>query len=197
MAKVKIGRPRSAKSQEAIIRATNELLNEKDGAGLTIEAIAKRAGVGKPTIYRWWPSLADVVLEVLLHQADKQIGVPPFQSLKETLGQFLRQSMKTIADGAGVHLRFLMAHAQQNEAFRERFRENFTAKRRAVLKSLLLQAVERGEIGSGQNLDLLVDLVFGAMWFRLLTGHDSMDESFADELTEVIITLGSPADPSP
>ena len=105
--------------------------------------------------------------------------------------------MKVIADGAGVHLRFLMAFAQQNEAFRERFREDFTARRRAVLRSLFLQAVERGQIGSEQNLELLVDIVFGAMWFRLLIGHDAMDESFADELTEVIITLGSPASPLP
>jgi AcrR family transcriptional regulator len=197
MVKTKTGRPRSAKSQSAIITATNELLNENDGAGLTIEAIARRAGVGKPTIYRWWPSLADLVLEGLLHQADSQIDVPPFQSLRETLGQFLRQSMQAIVDGAGVHLRFLMAHAQQNEGFRERFRENFTAKRRAVLRTLFLQAVEHGQIGAEQNLELLVDIVFGAMWFRLLTGHAALDESFADELTEVIIRLGSPASPLP
>ena len=56
-----------------------------------------------------------------------------------------------------------------------------------------LQAVERGQIGAEQNLDVLMDIVFGAMWFRLLTGHDAMDESFADELTQVIITLGSAA----
>jgi len=192
MTKSNIGRPRSTRSQEAIITATDLLLQEKGGTGLTIEAIAKRAGVGKPTIYRWWPSLADLVLEVLLHQADAQIGVPQFRSLRETLGQFLRQSMKVIADGAGVHLRFLMAYAQQNDAFRERFRENFTAKRRAVLRSLFLEAARRGQIGSERDLDLLVDIVFGAMWFRLLIGHGAMDESFADELTEVIITLGSP-----
>ena len=197
MTKRNIGRPRSARSQKAIIDATNALLKEKGGTGLTIEAIAKRAGVGKPTIYRWWPSLADLVLEVLLGQADAEIAVPPFRSLRETLGRFLRQSMKVIADGAGVHLRFLMAHAQQNDAFRERFRENFTARRRAVLKSIFLEAARRGEIGSERDLDLLVDMVFGAMWFRLLVGHHAMDESFADELTEVIITLGTPASPSP
>lgn len=192
MTKMKIGRPRSAKSQSAIIGATNELLHEGGGAGLTIEAIAKRAGVGKPTIYRWWPSLPDLVLEVLLHQADAQIAVPPFTSLQETLGQFLRQSMKVINEGAGVHLRFLMANAQQNEAFRERFRENFTARRRAVLNAILTQAMERGQIGPEQNLDLLVDIVFGAMWFRLLTGHAAMDETFADELTDLIVALGNP-----
>lgn len=186
MAKAKIGRPRSEKSQEAILNATHELLNDRGGAGLTIEAIARRAGVGKPTIYRWWPTLADIVLEALLRQADTDIPVPSFDSLGENLGQFLRQSMKAITDGGGVHLRFLMAHAQQDEEFRERFRENFVAKRRAVLNSIFHKAVERGQIGPEQNLELLLDVVFGAMWYRLLTGHASMDNAFADELTEMV-----------
>lgn len=189
MVKAKIGRPRSEKSQEAIVNATHDLLNEKGGAGLTVEAIAKRAAVGKPTIYRWWPTLADIVLEVVLRQADSNIAVPSSEPLRETLCHFLRQSMKAIVDGGGVHLRFLMAQAQQDEDFRERFRENFVSKRRAILNSILLQAVERGQIDSGQNLELLVDIVFGAMWYRLLVGHASLDESFADELTEVIVGL--------
>lgn len=189
MAKAKIGRPRSEKSQIAILNAAQELLDETAGVGLSIEAIARRAQVGKPTIYRWWPSLADIVLEVLLRQAGTKITVPFLGSLRETLRQFLRQSMKAIAEGAGTHLRFLMAHAQRDEGFRGRFRDNFVAKRRAALDSIFLQAVERGQIGSGHNLEMLVDIVFGAMWYRLLTGHASMDESFADDLTEVAVSL--------
>lgn len=189
MTKAKIGRPRSEKSQEAVIKATHELLHELGGAGLTIEAIARRANVGKPTIYRWWPTLADIVLEAILLQADTKITVLPFESLQETLNQFLKQSMKSITDGDGAHLRFLMAHAQKNEDFRGRFRDNFTAQRRTVLNSIFLQAKEHGQISPAQNLEMLIDIVFGTMWYRLLIGHAPMDESFADELTEVIIRL--------
>ena len=156
---------------------------------MTIEAIAERAGVGKPTIYRWWPSLADVVLEALLDQADDEIKAPPFSSLRETLREFLRRSIQVIADGAGVHLRFLMAHAQVDEAFRTRYRENFTAERRMVLRTIFQQAVDQGQIGTEQNLDLLVDIVFGAMWYRLLLDHLPMEESFADELAEHVTRL--------
>jgi len=189
MAKAKTGRPRSEKAQEAILRAARELLDEKGGAGLTIEAIAKKAQAGKPTIYRWWPSLADIVLDVLLRQADTDIPVPPFTSLRETLGRFLRRSMQSIIDGSGVHLRFLMARAQTDEAFRERFRENFILKRRAALESIFLQAEGRGEIATGRNTGILIDLVFGAMWYRLLTGCAPMDLAFADELTEAVMEL--------
>jgi len=189
MTKTRLGRPRSEKSRGAIIRATHGLLSEGGGAALNIEAIARRAKVGKPTIYRWWPTLADLVLEVLLHQADEEITVPARTTLRQSLRHFLRLSMKAIVEGAGAHLRFLMAQAQQDEAFRKRFRENFTAKRRSALRSIFAQAVERGQMGSKHNLELLVDLLFGAMWYRLLIGHARMDDSFADELTEVTMRM--------
>lgn len=183
MTQTQKGRPRSRKSHDAILAATHALLMEKDGV-LTIEAIARRAGVGKPTIYRWWPSLADIVLEALLEQADAEIAVPDGESLREILGQFLRQSMKALNEGSGVHLQYLMAQAQQDEAFRERFRENFVARRREVLRSILQQAAESEQV-SLCNPDLVVDLIFGAMWYRLLVGHAPLDENFADELTGI------------
>ncbi|MFW5501181.1 MULTISPECIES: TetR/AcrR family transcriptional regulator [unclassified Maridesulfovibrio] len=190
MTKSKAGRPRSEKAQQAVLNATYELLNENGGKKLTIEAIAKKAGVGKPTIYRWWPSLADIVLEAVLSQANVKIYVPPYESLNITLRQFLRNSMKSINEGDGSNLRYLMSLAQQDESFRDRFRENFVAKRQEILKSILRQAVDANEICSTQDLDILVDLIFGSMWYRLLIGHGTMDETFADELTEIIIRLG-------
>jgi AcrR family transcriptional regulator len=187
--KAKVGRPRSEKSCEAVIRATHDLLRETGGVGLSIEAIARRAEVGKPTIYRWWPSLADVVLEVLLRQADAGITVPAGKSLRETLRRFLRLSMKALAEGAGTHLRFLMAQAQTDEEFRRRFRENFTARRREALASVFQQSAERGRLGAEHDLEMLVDMIFGAMWYRLLTGHAPLDKRFADELTEASLAL--------
>lgn len=182
--KTRVGRPRSEKSREAVLAATHALLGE--GGKLTIEAIAKRAGVGKPTIYRWWPSLADIVLEALLSQADAEIRVSRSGTVQDILRDFLRQSMQAITAGAGTHLRFLMAQAQQDEAFRVRFRENFTAERRKVLRSIFQDAVERGQLDERQNLDILVDMVFGAMWYRLMLGHMPMDAFFADELTDAV-----------
>lgn len=187
--KAKVGRPRSEKSRDAILRAAHGLLNESDGGALSIEGLARRAGVGKPTIYRWWPSLADVVLEALLQQADANIVVPPYTTLGQTLRVFLRNSMQGVAQGGGPHLRYLMAQAQQEAGFRERFRENFVSKRRDILASFFRQATEQGEIPVAFNSELAVDMLFGAMWYRLLVGHAPLDDDFADELTEMILGL--------
>ncbi|ACS78946.1 TetR/AcrR family transcriptional regulator [Maridesulfovibrio salexigens] len=191
MTKTKAGRPRSEKAKQAVLNSTYELLTESGGKKLTIEAIAQKAGVGKPTIYRWWPSLADIVLEAVLNQADVKIPVPPYESLNTTLRQFLRSSMKSINEGDGSNLRYLMSLAQQDESFRDRFRENFVAKRQEILKSILRQAVDANDISSTQDLDMLVDLIFGSMWYRLLIGHGTMDEVFADKLTDIVIKLGN------
>lgn len=187
MVNAKVGRPRSAKSQEAILDAVDFLLAEKGGTGLTIEAIAKQAKVGKPTIYRWWPTLADIVLEAGLRRAKASIPVRFGDSLRDTLAQFLRHSMKAITSGGDVYLRYLMAHAQHDDDFRERFRESFVAKRREVLCAILQSSVEQGQISDTHDIGLLTDIVFGAMWYRLLVGHAQLDESFADELTAVVM----------
>jgi AcrR family transcriptional regulator len=189
MSKAKIGRPRSESTREAILRAAHELLIENRGDCLTMEALARRAGVGRPTLYRWWPTLADIVLEAVLRLADEEIAVPARAELRETLREFLLRSVRAIHSGGGAHLRFLMARAQADEGFRERFRERFVAKRRAVLNWIFTQAAEQGRIGPVHDPDMLTDVVFGVMWYRLLVGHAPLDEPFADELADVAMAL--------
>lgn len=189
MTQTKIGRPRSEASQEAILNATNELLNEKGAAGLTVEAIARQAKVGKTTIYRWWPTLADIVLELLLNHAAATIKAPELEGLEDNLRHFLRQSMKAINDWGGVHLRFLMAHAQKDEEFRSRFRENFIKQRRKALGEVIASSTRKPV--SEKKLNFLLDIIFGAMWYRLLIGHALMDDDFADELARTGAVLAA------
>lgn len=188
MSESKIGRPRSEKSREAILNAIDALLEEKEGRDLTIEAVAKRAKVGKPTLYRWWPTLADIVLEAGLRRAEMNIVISSEEGPQEKLRMFLRQSVKAITDGGGVYLRFLMAQAQENEEFRKRFRDSFVASRREVLCGVIREAVDYDKTSSTRNLDLFVDIVFGAMWYRLLVGHASLDQSFTDALVDIVLS---------
>lgn len=188
MSESKIGRPRSEKSREAILNAIDALLEEKEGRDLTIEAVAKRAKVGKPTLYRWWPTLADIVLEAGLRRAEMNTVISSEEGPQEKLRMFLRQSVKAITDGGGVYLRFLMAQAQENEEFRKRFRDSFVASRREVLCGVIREAVDYDKTSSTRNLDLFVDIVFGAMWYRLLVGHASLDQSFTDALVDIVLS---------
>src|ERR1700722_14755802 len=88
------GRPRSEQSRQAILVATLELVTEVGYAGLTIEGIAARAGVGKQTIYRWWGTKADVLLEAGAVKADVQIPTDDRGSYAADLHAFLEASYR-------------------------------------------------------------------------------------------------------
>lgn len=185
----KIGRPRSEQARQAILEAAGTLLEQRGGDALSIEAVARQAGVGKPTIYRWWPSLADIVLEVLLCRAERDIPAPKDGTYADMLRVFVRDSIHALNAGAAPHLRFLMAQAQLDPEFQQRFRDHFVERRRAALCDIFRQAVRRGELPASTKPDMLADLVFGPMWYRLLTGHAPLDEEFAHELTRSVLAL--------
>src|ERR671934_2916213 len=98
------GRKRSEESRQAILAAAAELTSEVGFAGLTIEGIAARSGTGKQTIYRWWPSKADVLLEALAEKADLHIPIPDEGSYAADLHGFLTATFKLGRDRRGMDI---------------------------------------------------------------------------------------------
>src|ERR1700712_4585780 len=141
------GRPRSEEARQAILVPALEIGAESGYATLTIEGIAARAGVGKQTIYRWWPTKADVLLEAAAARADLRVPVTDRGSYAADLRAFLTASYKMANDRALADLlRSLMAEAQLDEAFGERFRAAFLQRRRDALAVILDRARERGDL---------------------------------------------------
>ncbi|MDA0563383.1 TetR/AcrR family transcriptional regulator [Streptomonospora sp. S1-112] len=187
------GRPRSAAARAAILRAALAELGERGYAALTVEGIAARAGAGKQTIYRWWPSKADVVLDALLETAAERIAVPDEGSLRADLDAFLAATFSQ----SGQHgvLTGLMAQSVLDPAFAQAFRERFLASRRAALRGLLERARARGEVDAGADLDLLVDVVYGTLWYRMLVGHAPLDAEAGRRLAALVTDAARPGRP--
>ncbi|WP_394831850.1 TetR/AcrR family transcriptional regulator [Pendulispora rubella] len=169
MDRPRVGRKRSEESKMAILAASLELLRERGYGKVTVDAIAERAGVGKQTMYRWWPSKADVVLEALTETARTSILDRDSGDLESDLRAFLTATFRALngPQALGVVMRGLMAEAQLDPEFAVRFGE-YIAWRRAVLSSIVQRAVERGDVAKGTSIEALVDMLFGAMWYRLL-----------------------------
>ena len=190
------GRKRSEESRLAILAAAFDLVGEVGYARLTIEGIAARAGCGKQTIYRWWPAKADVLLDALATKADLHIPIPDEGGYAADLRAFLKASFSLgreprIADT----LRALMAEAQINADFGERFRTSFLQHRRDALGIILGRAEARGELPPGPPSDTITEIVFGTLWYRLLATHTPPDDRLADDL---VTTLTRPrSDPAP
>jgi AcrR family transcriptional regulator len=179
------GRPRSEAARQAILTAAIGELSERGYAALTVEGIAGRAGVGKQTIYRWWPSKADVVLDALLDLTATKISVPDEGSLPEDLIGFLTETFRQ--RGQRPVLVGLMAQALLDPVFATAFRDRFLFGRRAVLRQILDRAVERGEIAPGIDPELLIDVVYGVLWYRLLLDHAPLDEEAGRQLADLVV----------
>jgi AcrR family transcriptional regulator len=188
------GRPRSEKSWQAILTAALELAAETGYAGLTIEGIAARAGVGRQTIYRWWPSKADILLEALPAIADVPVPVLDQGSYRADLRAFLEGSYQMAADYPQIPdlLRALMAEAQINPDFANRFREAFLERRRAALAVITQRAKQRGDLPRRPAPGTVADIVFGVIWYRVLATHQPFDAQLVDDLVGILAPMLSP-----
>ncbi|WP_327176161.1 TetR/AcrR family transcriptional regulator [Streptomyces sp. NBC_01335] len=189
------GRKRSEESRAAILTAAFELVGEVGWAGLTIEGIAGRAGCGKQTIYRWWPSKAQVLLDALTVKADLHIGQADHGSYAADLRAFLTDTF-TLGrqDQVARILCALMAEAQIDAEFGATFRTEFLRRRRDALQAVLDRALARGDLPARPAPATVQDLVFGVLWYRLLSAHRPIDEALVDDLAATL-TGGAPGGP--
>jgi AcrR family transcriptional regulator len=178
------GRPRSAATHAAILAAVEALLAEGGYPAVSVEAVAARAGVGKQTIYRWWPGKPELILEHLIKVA-ATLPSPDTGGLATDLRIYLRATcFGWTTGGTGPVVAALMAEAQVDAAFGARFYRDLIAGRRAALRHLLARGQARGELAADRNLDLLLDLIYGPLWYRLLLHHAPLDETFIEQLLE-------------
>lgn len=183
----KPGRPRSETTHRAILAAAIAELRDKGYAELTIEGIAARAGAGKQTIYRWWPSKADVVLDAMLDQAAATIATPDTGSLPQDLIEFLIATFRQ--RGQRPVLIGLMAQALLDPVFAQAFRDRFLFGRRAELRRILDRAAARGEIAPDTDPELLIDVVYGVLWYRLLLDHAPLDDLAGHQLANLVLKV--------
>jgi AcrR family transcriptional regulator len=170
------------------------LLCEADVSALTIERIAADAGVGKQTIYRWWPSKSAVLVDAVLEQARTDVPVPNTGALQGDLEIFMRATFRGARQPSTKRFLLTVAtEAQRNEGTAALLRE-FTSQRRAHLQDIFRHARDRGELEPEANIDLLVDQAFGVLWYRLLIGHAPLSTSDATALASGLCRQAQPRD---
>jgi AcrR family transcriptional regulator len=189
-----LGRPRSQAVDAAILEAAVTLLDERGYGAMTVDDIAARAGVGKQTIYRRWPSKAAVVLEALTTRTAAEVAAPDTGSVQEDVQSLLRNAFAVLRSGRQKVVLSLMAEAQLSEEFAVAFREQFIARRRKALTDLIQRGIERGQLEADVDVEFLADMIYGPMWYRLLNRHAPLDDAFADRLSAFV--LGGATNPS-
>ncbi|MDH6235198.1 AcrR family transcriptional regulator [Mesorhizobium soli] len=168
-----IGARRNPASADAIREAAEAVLLEAGYAGFSIEAVARRARAGKPTIYRWWPSKAALLIDV--YQRQKRVDNPDTGNLEDDLVQFLQSLFQHWRDTpAGSIFRSVIAEAQTDETAATALTE-YAHNRRAHTGRMVARAIERGEVRADIEPTVVADLVASYAWVHLLTGRINED----------------------
>jgi AcrR family transcriptional regulator len=186
------GRRRNEAARDAILDATYDLIYASDGMEITIDAIAHAAGVGRQTIYRWWPSKGAVAAEALARRARIIVSARESGSFPDDLLAFVADSFAGLADSRSRSALRQLAAAAQGDEHVTRVLADFTSQRRAALRALLERGVADGDLGHGADLPMLVDMAYGVLWYRVLIGHAPLDADAARDLTACLIAAGNP-----
>jgi len=180
-------RRRSETSRRAILDAAFALIREKGVAALSVEGIAARAGVGKQTIYRWWPSKGVVAVDALLEAARPGIELGHGPDIWVDLTALLGNVAEMMADpDRGPHWAAILAQTQNDTAGAEAFHQHVFGPVRDQYRRRLAELHDAGALTA--DPDDFLDLAFGALWFRLLTRPAEVNRAFGERIAHQLRT---------
>ena len=183
------GRPPSemAVSHAAILDAVYALLQKKSVRDLTMEEVAKRAKVGKPTLYKWWPTKATLVLAMLCERMAPNLEKPVGLTAEESLRLRVRRLIDAFNGPFGPIVAGLIAEGQSEPAVQQAFFDRWVSPRRSATIADLQRGKGAGELRVETEPELLNDSIFGAIYYRLLLRSGPLTRRFGEELVEQVL----------
>jgi len=185
------GRPRSEEARLSILRSTSKLLAKQGFSELTIEAVAAHAGVGKATVYRWWPDKAALVADAFASSTTHKLHFPDTGSLRKDMSGQMRQLIKIFRSRRGRIVSAMLGAGQSDSSLIAAFRERFLKPRRREAYATLRRGIQRGELRKNIDMDLLLDSLYGPIYMRFLIGHDKLTPQFVEGLCELALSGSS------
>jgi AcrR family transcriptional regulator len=186
------GRPRSEEARAAILTSTLELLEEVGFNELSIEAVAARAGVGKTTIYRWWPSKAVLVADAFMSSVVRETRFPDTGCVREDLRAQMQRLGAIFRSPRGKILRSLIGGGQSDPELIAAFRNRWLVPKRAEAFGILQRAIDRGQLPKGLDRNMVLDTLYGPLYFRMLVGHGPVSTAFVDEVCDAVMEAFAP-----
>ena len=178
---------RDENARVAVLHAADDLLVERGFGGVTIEGIAARAGVAKQTIYRWWPSKVDILLDTLIDDASSQLAVPDTGPAVEGARRYLGALARFVTEEpAGKVLLALIGEAQHDPEMARTFHQRYLDPRREGEREMLRRGITSGELPAGLDVDAALDALCGPVVYRGLTGAP-IPSSFIDGLIASVL----------
>lgn len=183
-----IGATRNRESEAAILAAAEAVLLENGLNGFSIEAVAKRARAGKPTIYRWWPSQAALLLDVYHCRKRTSFVFPDTGDIRQDLHAYLTGILATWREGTGGEVfRSVVAKAQGDRDALAAL-SAYMADRRSQSGKIIERAQARGEVRADVNPILTTELISSFAWGRLLTERLDVTDAEIDAVVDTVLS---------
>jgi AcrR family transcriptional regulator len=181
------GRPVEERPRQAAIEATLQLIAENGIGGLTTNAVAERAGISKATMYRRWRSKQELVVDAVAALVS-EIAVPDTGSTHDDLRALMRGAVGVYSRSLEAAVMPSLVDAMSRDAGLARaVRDGFLARRRAALRAVLERGIERGDLRADLDVELALDTLGGALFYRLLVTGGPIDRRLADGVVELIV----------
>ena len=181
------GRPRDEVAKSRILGAALESVEELGFAATTIDAVAERAGASKATIYRWWPNKAALLIDALRDEVAHELPFPNTGDLRDDIRLQLRNFIKLLTGRRGRVFKAFLAAAQSDGEVAAAFRSVWIKPRRVEAKKVLEHHQQVGGLRADADLNVVLDLLYGPFYFRLLAGHSPLCPAFADSIAELAL----------
>jgi AcrR family transcriptional regulator len=176
---------RSERARQAVLSAADDLLAERGFAGVTIEGIAAKAGVAKQTIYRWWPSKTDVLMDAYLEDAAEDLVPADRGDLEHDLPRYLlRLTEFLVATDSGEVFRALIGQSLHDPDVATVFRDRCVDAQRDRDRLLIERAIQRGDLPADLDVNIAVDQLVGPIYYRILVTGQAVDADFVDALVD-------------
>jgi AcrR family transcriptional regulator len=184
---VQRGRPRSDRAHRAILDAARELLIQNGFADLRLEHVAARAGVGKATIYRRWPSKEALALDLLMQFAAPHIAIVDTGDTRAELLAAVTNPLRAVTDSPfGPVIRALLSQIAINPALGDPFRARVVQARRDEVARVIARGVSRGDLRPDAEVDVATELLVGPVYFRLMFGG-ALTQDFAERVVKAVL----------
>jgi AcrR family transcriptional regulator len=190
-----VGRPREPRADRAIRAAALELMAEHGVQALRVDDVAKRAGVGKATIYRRYRSKEQLVTEAVGALVDEDIEIPDSGSTREDLLVLMREAVELYGGGtlAAKLMPSVVDEMSRNGDLATIARDRFLTRRRGALRVVFERGIERGDLRHDLDVEFALDVLAGPLFYRLLITGGPIDEDLAQAVVELIVRGFAPA----
>jgi AcrR family transcriptional regulator len=190
-----VGRPREARADRAIRTAALELIAEHGVQALRVADVARRAGVGKATIYRRYRSKDQLVTEAVGGLVDAEIEIPDSGSTREDLLVLMREAVELYGGGtlAAKLMPSVVDELSRNAELAAIARDRFLTERRAALRVVFERGIDRGDLDRDLDVEFALDVLAGPLFYRLLITGGPIDEDLAQAVVELIVRGLAPA----